>query len=50
MFAVLFIIFLKNKAEDRLFTTTMAVNTLIDAFTIFNPTTKKLEWIEMNGN
>ncbi|CAG2189477.1 unnamed protein product [Mytilus edulis] len=38
-----------KRAEDRLFTTSMALNTLIDAFTVFDPATKKLQWVGSTG-
>ncbi|XP_076085251.1 uncharacterized protein LOC143056058 [Mytilus galloprovincialis] len=38
-----------KRAEDRLFTTSMAMNTLIDAFTVFDPATKKLQWVGSSG-
>ncbi|CAC5386437.1 unnamed protein product [Mytilus coruscus] len=39
-----------KRAEDRLFTTSMALNTLIDAFTVFDPASKKLQWVGSADN
>lgn len=43
------ILLFQKRAEDRLFTTSMAMNTLIDAFTVFDPATKKLQWVGSSG-